>query len=72
MFKEMMELVDDEFLVENDGPPNGCCDAESTVIKIPLVMHWWFEKYEELSNYMNFEFEINIFKSVDPAKTDVI
>jgi len=27
-------------------------------------MHWWYEKYEELSNYMNFEFNINIYKSV--------
>ena len=72
MFSEMLELVNDGYLDENDGPQSGCCDAKSTIIKVPLAMHWWFEKYEELSNYMNFEFAINIFKSVDPAKSDVI
>lgn len=35
-------------------------------------MHWWFEKYEELSNYMNFEFTIKIYKSVDPAVAPTI
>lgn len=72
MFGEIMSLVDDGYLDENEGPTSGCCEAASTVITVPLVMHWWYENYEELSNYMNFEFSINIYKSVDAAKTDAI
>jgi len=72
MFNEMMELVGDEFLDENEGPSSGCCESDATVITVPLAMHWWYEKYEELSNYMNFEFSISIYKSVDPAKAPKI
>jgi len=54
MFKDLMGLNADGFLDEVEGPVSACCDAESTVITIPLAMHWWYEKYEELSNYMDF------------------
>jgi len=38
MFSELMELVGDKYLDENEGPSSGCCDADSTVITIPLAM----------------------------------
>jgi len=38
MYSEIMELVNDEFLDENEGPHSGCCDSDSTVITIPLAM----------------------------------
>jgi hypothetical protein len=39
MFSEIMELVNDKFLDENEGPASGCCEgSDSTVITVPLSM----------------------------------
>lgn len=40
MFSEIMELVNDKFLDENEGPVSGCggCSSDSTVITVPLAM----------------------------------